>query len=210
MLGYYKREKRVDLWNKYNLKIMALEDKVNNPNAFGVLSLESKEVDEKGKNLLTFVCHDKTFKKVEKNDEIVIQHLSTEEHLPQEVNYRVREVIDKFDGLITMKLIENYREENSLEIVDYDSCSGYINPTPVKLRNVSDSPYNALKKICLDFIENGYLSPLIKNILDSQSQVDFKSFEKVNDASKGFEIAKNMDGTLYLSRVLQVLVSLRC
>ena len=49
MLGYYKREKRVDLWNKYNLKIMALEDKVNNPNAFGVLSLESKEVDEKGK-----------------------------------------------------------------------------------------------------------------------------------------------------------------
>ena len=196
MLGYYKREKRVDLWNKYNLKIMALEDKVNNPNAFGVLSLESKEVDEKGKNLLTFVCHDKTFKKLEKNDEVVIQHLSTEEHLPQEVNYRVREVIDKFDGLVTMKLIENYREENSFEIVDYDSCSGYVNPTPVKLRNVSDSPYNALKKICLDFIENGYLSPLIKNILDSQSQVDFKSFEKVNDASKKvFEIAKNMDGT---------------
>ena len=67
-MNLLKREKRVDLWNKYNLKIMALEDKGENPNAFN-LSLESKEVDEKGKNLLTFICHDKTFKsKVEKNE----------------------------------------------------------------------------------------------------------------------------------------------
>jgi len=196
MLGYYKREKRVDLWNKYNLKIMPLEDKVNNSNAFGLLKLESKEVDEKGKNLLTYVCHDKTFKKVEKNDELVLQHISKEKYIFQEVNYQVKEVIDKFDGLLTMKLRETYREENALAVDDYDSCSGYVNPTPIVLSNVSESPYNALKKICIDFIENRNLPLLTNNLLDSKSKVDFNSYQDIsNSADRVFEIAKKMDRT---------------
>ena len=107
MLGYYNREELVGLWEKYNLKTMPLEDKVNNSSTFGLLSLESKEIDEEGNSLLTYICHDKTFKKVEIDDELILQHPTTEHFVDQEVTYKVKEIIDEFDGILTLKIQEN-------------------------------------------------------------------------------------------------------
>ena len=134
MLGYYNREELVGLWEKYNLKTMPLEDKVNNSSTFGLLSLESKEIDEEGNNLLTYICHDKTFKKVDIDDELILQHPTTEQFVDQEVTYKVKEIIDEFDGILTLKIQEEWREEEAKEISSYEYCSGYVNPRPVILQ----------------------------------------------------------------------------
>ena len=196
MLGYYNREELVGLWEKYNLKTMAIEDKVNNSSTFGLLSLESKEIDEEGNSLLTYICHDKTFKKVDIDDELILQHPTTEQFVDQEITYKVKEIIDEFDGILTLKIQEEWREEEAKEISSYSYCSGYVNPRPVYLTGVSLSPFNALKNICLDYIETEKLPELTKQLLSTQPTTDFGKVEKIQDPfEKIFEISKHMGNT---------------
>ena len=194
MLGYYNREIKVSIWEKHNLKTLPLEDKINNSSTFGYLELISQDLDEKGKNLLTYVCHDKTFKKVSKGDEVSLLHHSSEQFTEHEVGYLVLDVIDNFDGLITLKLKETYREEDTFNITNYQSCSGYVNPLPMKNYNASKSPYEALSKICNDYIEKDNIPPVVNKLLNSQTNIDLKpSAEIKNSKDKVLSIAKNMD-----------------
>ena len=158
--------------------------------------MESKEIDEEGNSLLTYICHDKTFKKVDIDDELILQHPTTEQFVDQEITYKVKEIIDEFDGILTLKIQEEWREEEAKEISSYNYCSGYVNPRPVYLTGVSLSPFNALKNICLDFIETGKLPELTKQLLNTQPKTDFGTVEKIQDPfEKIFEISKNMEYT---------------
>jgi uncharacterized protein len=196
MLGYYNREQLVGLWEKFNLKTMTLEDKVNNSSTFGLLRLEATEIDKEGKRLLTYSCHDNTFKKVDIKDELILQHPTIEQFVDQEVTYKVKEIADDFDGLLTLKIQEGWKGEDPKEIADYDNCSGYINPMPSHFSGVSLSPFNALKNICLDYIETGKLPQLTEQILNIQPEIHFDTAEKIEDSyEKIFEITKNMNNT---------------
>ena len=67
MPGYYRREERVQWQEYFKLKSMPLEDKINEPTAFGLLSLKDFPTIKDNKYIFSCECHDNTFKKVKKD-----------------------------------------------------------------------------------------------------------------------------------------------
>ena len=70
--GYYRREERVRYQEYFRLKNLPLDDKINDSSSFGLLSLLRQPELLEGKYLLTYECHDDTFKKLKLGDEIVL------------------------------------------------------------------------------------------------------------------------------------------
>ena len=64
----------------------------------------------------------------------------------------------------------------------------------MKNYNASKSPYDALSKICNDYIEKDNIPPVVNKLLNSQTNIDLKpSAEIKNSKDKVLSIAKNMD-----------------
>ena len=95
MPGYYRREARVQWQEYFKLKAMPVEDKINEPSAFGLLSLKQFPKRKDKKYIFSCECHDNTFKKVKKGSEVTLLIQSESSFQEEEITVNVEEITFK-------------------------------------------------------------------------------------------------------------------
>ena len=199
MMGYYRREKKVDIWEKLDLLSLPKEEKINNPNSFGILKLVEPPQLRDSKYFLTYECHDNTFKKLKEGDEVILLVPSSQDFLDIQFYVSVYKITDNpFTIIFTLtekKWNEIHEYDESVNFY-FESISGIINPDPIKFRNVSTSPFNSLKAICDKFLEEKKLPSLVEQILDQKSKIEFQKYENALVGEEElYKLAINMDNT---------------
>tara|TARA_B100000035_G_scaffold315465_1_gene336598 strand:- start:5974 stop:9357 length:3384 start_codon:yes stop_codon:yes gene_type:complete len=192
--GYYRREERVRYQEYFRLKNLPLDDKINDSSSFGLLSLLRQPELLEGKYLLTYECHDDTFKKLKLGDEIVL-FLNTSIFEEKELTGNIIEIYSSpFSFKISIS--ENYLKE----ILDVEgnlvlnNPTGIIQPYPRNFRSVANNSKKRLINICNYLIENKELPLLVENILKNKPQkILIDSNLNDLDSKRIFNIAKKLE-----------------
>lgn len=192
--GYYRREERVRYQEYFRLKNLPIDDKINDSSSFGLLSLLRQPELLEGKYLLTYECHDDTFKKLKLGDEIVL-FLNTSVFEEKELTGNIIEI---YSSPFSFKI--SISEKHLKEILDVEgnlvlnNPTGIIQPYPRNFRSVANNSKKRLINICNYLIENKELPLLVENILNNKPQKILID-SNLNDLdSKGiFNIAKKLE-----------------
>jgi len=194
--GYYRREERVRYQEYFRLKNLPIDDKINDSSSFGLLSLLRQPELLDGKYLLTYECHDDTFKKLKLGDEIVL-FLNTSLFEEKELTGNIIE-INSSPFSFKISISENYLKE----ILDVEgdlvlnNPTGIIQPYPRNFRRVANNSKKRLINICNYLIENKELPLLVENILKNEPQKILIDLNLNDIDSKGiFNIAKKLEKT---------------
>jgi len=199
ILGYYRREKKADFWELFNLLDLPVEEKVYNASSFAFLNLvEGPKLEDKYYQL-SYECLDNTFKKVKQGDEVIL--LIPSNNSFEDVQfYATISSITESPYVLTFKISQkhwnNKHEYDPSVEFSFNSISALVNPIPAKYGKVADSPYKALKSICEEFIETKELPKLINEILEKKPENDLSSFTSKNPSSDDiYSICKQMNNT---------------
>ncbi len=199
ILGYYRREKKADFWELFNLLDLPIEEKVYNASSFAYLKLIEKPELLDGYYRLSYECLDNTFKKVKQGDEIILLVATNNSYEDVQFYATVSEITDDpfvltFD--ISEKQWKSKHEYDSSVVFSFDSASAIVNPVPAKFGKVADSPFKALKNICDQFIETKNLPEIINEILEKKPSTDISIANSTNPSSEDiYKICIKMQGS---------------
>ena len=197
MPGYYRREEKVDWQEYFELLNMPIEEKINTPTAFGLLSLiKQPELADK-KYILAYECSDGSFKKIKQGANVVLNFSYGELYEVYSLYPEVKSVsynpfVIEFE--ISQKQWDKFKEVASEHALNMDNPVGFVNP--VARETVWSSPYKSLVSTCYDFIENNHIPPLILKLLLNESNRLITDFDnEKNIVEKIYNITSNLNNS---------------
>ena len=197
MAGYYRREEKVDWQEYFELLNMPLEDKINTPTAFGLLSLEGKPILKDKKYSLVYKCHDETFKKIKTNSKVKICYSHGENFEIHSLYSEVGSITTKpftIEFLLSISAWEKLRSIASEDTSILENPTAFVNPVAGK--NTWISPYRSLVSLCEEFIKNGELSPLVEKLILNKPNPEFLAkIKDENNSEKIYNFAKKLDSS---------------
>ena len=199
ILGYYRREKKADFWELFNLLELPVEEKVYNASSFAYLKLLEKPELLDNYYRLSYECLDNTFKKVKQSDEVILSVPTNNSYEDVEFYATVSDIRESpfvltFD--ISEKQWKTKHDHDSSVVFRFESASAIVNPVPAKYGNVADSPFKALKNICDQFIETKNLPEIVNQILEKKPSSDISIANSKNPSSDDiYKICLKMHNT---------------